>query len=219
MLLTENDVNRPPDDAVLRDPEVRQARKIADAARSRLLGCVAGPQEVVDLAQAQRMLDLLKEAQALAEDAEDRVLAHRGLLTPAEAERRAAARRPARAARARPARRDAQEPAGVAVSARAGGVAGRLPAVPPAARRLAGSVLLHALIPAAAGFAGARIARRRALALVYLVGQDRGGRREAGRGGGDRILATRPATRAAVAFRSRGLRQAPLTTPSAPAAQ
>ena len=95
MLLTENDVNRPPDDAVLRDPEVRQARKIADAARSRLLGCVAGPQEVVDLAETQRMLDMLKEAQALAEDAEDRVLVHRGLLTPAEAERRAAARRPA----------------------------------------------------------------------------------------------------------------------------
>ena len=158
MLLTENDVNRPPDDAVLRDPEARQARKIADAARSRLLGCLAGSQGVVDVAQAQRMLDLLKEAQALAEDAEDRVLAHRGLLTPAEAERRAAARRPARAAGS--ARRDAQEPTGVAVSARAAGRPGRLPAVPPSARRLAGSVLLHALIPAAAGFAGARIARR-----------------------------------------------------------
>jgi hypothetical protein len=77
VLLTENDVNGPPDDAVLRDPEARQARKIADAARSRLLGCIAGPQEVVDLAEAQRMLDLLKEAQALAEDAEDRVLVHR----------------------------------------------------------------------------------------------------------------------------------------------
>jgi hypothetical protein len=158
VLLTENAVNGPPDDAVLRDPEARQARKIADAARSRLLGCIAGPQEVVDLAEAQRMLDLLKEAQALAEDAEDRVLAHRGLLTPAEAERRAAARRPAGAAGS--ARRGAQEPAGVAVSARSGGLAGRLPTVPPAARRLAGSVLLHAVIPAAAGFAGARIARR-----------------------------------------------------------
>jgi hypothetical protein len=32
--------------------------------------------------------------------------------------------------------------------------------MPPAARRIAGSILLHALIPAAAGFAGARIARR-----------------------------------------------------------
>jgi hypothetical protein len=86
------------------------------------------------------------------------VLAHRGLLTPAEAERRAAARRPAGAAGS--ARCGAQEPAGVAVSARSGGLAGRLPTVPPGARRLAGSVLLHAVIPAAAGFAGARIARR-----------------------------------------------------------
>jgi hypothetical protein len=162
VLLTENDVNRPPDDAVLRDPEARQARKIADAARSRLLGCLAGPSdEAVDVAQAQRMLDLVKEAQALAEDAEDRVLAHQGLLTPAEADRRAAARRSARpAGAAGSARRGAQEPAGVAVSARAAGRSGRLPTVPPAARRLAGSILLHALIPAAAGFAGARIARR-----------------------------------------------------------
>ena len=158
MLLTENDVNRAPDDAVRRDPEVRQARKIADAARSRLVGCVAGPQDVVDVAETQRMLDKLKEAQALAEDAEDRVLVHRGLLTPAEAERRAAARRPAGAAGS--ARRGAQEPTGVAVSARSGGLAGRLPTVPPAARRLAGSILVHAVIPAAAGFAGARIARR-----------------------------------------------------------
>ena len=159
MLLAENDLSRPPDDAVLRDPEVRQARKIADAARSALLACVAGPQEVVDLVQAQRMLDKLKEAQALAEDAEDRVLVHRGLLTPAEAERRAAARRPAGAAGA--AQRGGQEPAGVAVSARSRGLAGRLPTVSPATRRLAASVILHALIPAAAGFAGAAIGRRR----------------------------------------------------------
>jgi hypothetical protein len=159
VLLTENDLNRSPDGAVRRDPEVRQARKIADAARSRLVGCVAGQQEVVDLAETQRMLDKLKEAQALAEDAEDGVLVHRGLLTPAEAERRAAARRPAGAAGS--ARRGAQEPTGVAVSVRSAGLAGRLPAVPPAARRLAGIILLHALIPAAAGFAGARMARRR----------------------------------------------------------
>ena len=138
---------------------MRQARKIADAARSRLVGCLAGPQEVVDLAETQRMLDKLKEAQALAEDAEDRVLVHRGLLTPAEAERRAAARRPTGAAGS--AQRGAQEPTGVAVSARSRGLAGRLPTVPPAARRLAASVILHALIPAAAGFAGAAIGRRR----------------------------------------------------------
>ena len=159
MLLTENNVNRAPDGAVLRDPEVRQARRIADAARSRLLAYVAGPQEVVDLVQTQRMLDKLKEAQALAEDAEDRVLVHRGLLTPAEAERRAAARRPVGAAES--AQRSAQEPTGVAVSARSRGLAGRLPTVPPDARRLAASVILHALIPAAAGFAGAAIGRRR----------------------------------------------------------
>jgi len=158
VLLTENNLNSAPDDAVRRDPEVRQARKIADAARSRLVGCVAGQQEVVDLAETQRMLDKLKEAQALAEDAEDVVLVHRGLLTPAEAERRAAARRPAGTAGS--ARRGAQEPTGVAVSVRSAGLAGRLPAVPPAARRLAGSILVHALIPAAAGFAGARMARR-----------------------------------------------------------
>ena len=158
MLLTQNDVNRPPDDAVLRDPEARQARKIADAARSRLLDCVAGPQEV-DLAQAQRMLDVLREAHALAEDAEDRVLVHQGLLTPAEAERRAAARRSAGATGS--AQRSAQEPAGVAVSAYSRVLARRLPTVPPAARRLAVSVILHVLVPAAAGFAGAAIGRRR----------------------------------------------------------
>jgi hypothetical protein len=159
VLLTEKSVNRAPDGAVRRDPEVRQARKIADAARSRLVGCVAGPQEVVDLAETQRMLDKLRQAQALAEDAEDRVLVHRGLLTPAEAERRAAARRPAGAAGS--AQRSAQEPTGVAVSAGSRGLAGRLPTVPPTARRLATSVILHALIPAAAGFAGAAIGRRR----------------------------------------------------------
>ena len=158
MLLTENDVSRAPDDAVGGDPEVRQARKIADAARSRLVGCLAGPQQVVDLEETQRLLDKLRQAQALAEDAEDRVLVHRGLLTPAEAERRAAARRPAGAAGSA---RGAQEPTGVAVSARSRGPAGRLPTVPPAARRLAASVILHVLIPAAAGFAGAAIGRRR----------------------------------------------------------
>jgi hypothetical protein len=159
VLLTENEFNRAPDGAVRRDPEVRQARRIADAARSRLVGCVAGPEEVVDLAETQRVLDKLKEAQALAEDAEDGVLVHRGLLTPAEAEQRAAARRPAGSAGS--ARRGAQEPAGVAVSARSGGITVRLPTMSPGARRLAASVILHALMPAAAGFAGAAIGRRR----------------------------------------------------------
>ena len=38
---------------------------------------------------------------------------------------------------------------------------GRMPALPPAARRVAANVIIHALIPAAAGFAGAAIAKRR----------------------------------------------------------
>jgi hypothetical protein len=38
---------------------------------------------------------------------------------------------------------------------------GRMTALPPAARRAAANVLIHALIPAAAGFAGAAIAKRR----------------------------------------------------------
>lgn len=81
-------------DAFQSDPEARQARLIAEAARRRLLACLAGPQDVIDLTQAQRMLDAVRDARALAEDAEDRVLVHHGLLSLAEADRRAAARRP-----------------------------------------------------------------------------------------------------------------------------
>ncbi|HEY6494034.1 MAG TPA: hypothetical protein VIZ43_12215 [Trebonia sp.] len=84
-------------DAITRDPEVRQARMIADAARTRLLACMASSDGVVDLVEAQGMLDALRNARALAEDAEDRVLVHRGLLTSAEAQRRAVHRRPAAA--------------------------------------------------------------------------------------------------------------------------
>ena len=84
-------------DAIARDPEVRQARMIADAARTRLLECMAGTQEGIDLVEAQGMLDALRNAQTLAGDAEDRVLVHRGLLTSAEADQRAAHRRPAAA--------------------------------------------------------------------------------------------------------------------------
>ena len=178
MLLAEKDLVGGPDDVVRLDPEVRQARKIADAARSRLLTCIAGPEEVVDMVQTQRIFDMLWEAQALVEDAEDRVLVHRGLLIPAEAERRAAARRPvAPNASALPDLQRTQDPAGVAGSARAAGAGiiarcagagtralqvkpGRMPALPPAARRAAANVIIHALIPAAAGFAGAAIAKR-----------------------------------------------------------
>jgi hypothetical protein len=76
------------------DPEVRQARTIADAARKRLVACMTGAQDVIDPAEAQRMLDAFRNAQAHAEDAEDRLLMHRGLLTSVEAGRRAASRRP-----------------------------------------------------------------------------------------------------------------------------
>jgi hypothetical protein len=55
---------------------------------------VTGAQEVIDPAEAQRMLDAFRSAMAHAEDAEDRVLLHRGLLTSVEAGRRAARRRP-----------------------------------------------------------------------------------------------------------------------------
>jgi hypothetical protein len=160
VLLVGQDLVDGRDDAVQRDPEVQQARKIADAARSRLLSCVAGPLEAVDLPETQRIFDMLREAEALVEDAEDRVLAHRGLLTPAEAARRATARRPAApSASALPAGAGARR-------AEAGPRAlrfkpGRVPALPPAARRVATSVLLHGLIPAAAGFAGAAFARGR----------------------------------------------------------
>ena len=81
-------------DAIARDPEVRQARTIAEAARSRLAASVSHPEKGVDLLEAQQMLDALRNAQALAADAEDRVLVHRGLLTSAAADRRAALRRP-----------------------------------------------------------------------------------------------------------------------------
>ena len=177
VLLAEKDLVDGPDDVVCQDPEVRQARKIADAARSRLLTCVAGPEEAVDLLQAQRIFDLLWEAQSLVEDTEDRVLVHRGLLTPAEADRRAAARRPAAPPASAPsALQRAQETAGVAGPAHPEGIVarcadagtrmlqykpGRMPVPPPAARRVAATVILHALIPAAAGFAGAALARRR----------------------------------------------------------
>jgi hypothetical protein len=83
-----------PGDAIEHDPEVRRARKVADAARTRLVACVTGSQDGVDAAEAQRMLDAFRKARAHAEEAEDQVLVHRGLLTSVEADRRAARRRP-----------------------------------------------------------------------------------------------------------------------------
>lgn len=81
-------------DAIARDPEVRQVRTIAEAARTRLVACLSHPGHGLDLVEAQQMLDAIRNAQALAGDAEDRVLVHHGLLTPAEAGKRAAQRRP-----------------------------------------------------------------------------------------------------------------------------
>ena len=91
-------------DAIERDPEVRQARRIADAARKRLVVCMTGSQDAIDPAEAQRMLDAFRNAVAHAEDAEDRVLLHRGLLTSVEAGRRAAGRRPVSSRSDEPAR-------------------------------------------------------------------------------------------------------------------
>jgi hypothetical protein len=133
-------------DAIERDPEVRQARMIAEAARTRLLACMSGPEDGIDLAEAQGMLDALKDARALAEDAEDRVLLHRGLLAPAEADQRTVGRRAALARSGEPAR--------------------------PAARRAArvrdlraGRVIASALVLALLGVAIAALAQRRGLRL------------------------------------------------------
>ena len=65
---------------------------------------MTGSQDVIDPAEAQRMLDAFRNAVAHAEDAEDRVLLHRGLLTSVEAGRRAAGRRPVSTRSAEPAR-------------------------------------------------------------------------------------------------------------------
>lgn len=88
------------EEAAGRDPQVQQARKIAGAARSRLLACLAG--DDVDLGEAQRMMDALRKATILAEDAEDQVRVDVGLLTRGEADRRAAVRRAGLADRALP---------------------------------------------------------------------------------------------------------------------
>lgn len=131
-------------DAIERDPEVRQARTIAEAARTRLMACVSRPEDRIDLAEAQRMLNALRDARTLVADAEDRVLVHRGLLAPAEADRRAATRRPA--------------------IPRGSGPTGLPGAVPrlggPGPARLAATVLLSVLALVLAALAGAALARR-----------------------------------------------------------
>ena len=73
------------EEAVRLDPEVQQALKIAQVARARLLECV----DAGTLVEAQQMLDALRKATVLAADAEDRARVHVGLLSQAEADRRA----------------------------------------------------------------------------------------------------------------------------------
>ena len=104
MLIAGDALIRDLGDAIEHDPEVRHARSIADAARKRLVVCMTGSQDVIDPAEAQRMLDAFRNAVAHAEDAEDRVLLHRGLLTSVEAGRRAAGRRPVSSRSDEPAR-------------------------------------------------------------------------------------------------------------------
>lgn len=87
------------EDTVRLDPEVQQARKIAEAARARLLECV-GADDGDTLAEAQQMLDALRKATVLAADAEDRARVHLGLLSQSEADRRTMARHPSPDARA-----------------------------------------------------------------------------------------------------------------------
>ena len=79
-------------DAIAGDPEVRQARMVAERARRRLVACMSHPEDGIDMAEAQGMLEAFMSAQLLAKDAEDRVLRHRGLLTQAEVEKRTARR-------------------------------------------------------------------------------------------------------------------------------
>ena len=74
--------------AIQRDPEVQQARRIAEAARARLLECL-NADDAGALAEAQQMLDALRKATVLAAAAEDRARVRGGLLTQAEADRRA----------------------------------------------------------------------------------------------------------------------------------
>ena len=68
---------------------------VAEAARRRLVACMSHPEDGIDVAEAQGMLEAFVSAQLLAKDAEDRVLQHRGLLTQAEVEKRTAKRHPA----------------------------------------------------------------------------------------------------------------------------
>lgn len=176
MLLSDGGLIGVPEDADQLDPEVLQTRAIFDAARAGLLASVSGSRVVINLAEAQRLLDALSVARMLAGDAEDRVLTQRSVLTSAEAERRAIARRvnarptaarypavghPAARRPAHPARATGDERKGLAgLDASVLPVRSGRTGAHPAASRGAASVLVRAVLPAAAALAGAAIARR-----------------------------------------------------------
>jgi hypothetical protein len=145
VLRAENALKLDLGDAIEHDPEVRRARRVAEAARTRLVACVTGSQDGIDPTEAQRMLDAFRNAMAHAEEAEDQVLVHRGLLTSAEAARRAGRRRPVTFRADRPARAAPSfEDQARARRVRRG----------TAARGIAGTLAL-----AAAGFVGVALAR------------------------------------------------------------
>lgn len=135
------------EDVVQLDPDVLETRAIFDAARGGLLECVSGARDMIDLAEAQRLLDALTIARTLAAEAEDRVLVERSLLTAAAARRRATARHPAARLLA-----DA-----TAENPGPWSLRGSLRRV---ASRGAASLLVRAVLPAAAALAGAALARR-----------------------------------------------------------
>jgi hypothetical protein len=137
--------------AIEHDPEVRQARTIAAVARTRLVACMSGSQDLIDLAEAQRMLDAFRNALAHAEEAEDQVLVHRGLLTSAEAGQRAARRRPVTSRADRPVTSRADRPA----QPGQGAGAARRPRRMSARGLIAGAIAI-----VTAGAVGAALARR-----------------------------------------------------------
>ena len=67
MLRAENALKLDLGDAIEHDPEVRRARRVAEAARTRLVACVTGSQDGIDPTEAQRMLDAFRNAMAHAE--------------------------------------------------------------------------------------------------------------------------------------------------------
>jgi hypothetical protein len=133
-------------DAAQSDPEVRVTQVLAVAARTRLADFVTAAPGILDVEEARRRLDEVRSAQVFAEDAQDRFYVHKGLLTQAEAERRADGRRAGRPHGKQPPpyllRRDLD------------------PAEPQASLGEVARAVATVLIPAAAGVVGGALARR-----------------------------------------------------------